>query len=322
MRRCDSLPPLPPHFVAFAWRYHSVRLSSSLPTRPDAGRRPGALGSGSPTPVGCRGGDGRVSQVPGEPPCAFALFSDPGGTDAPGPTVRRHGPRYAKGEGYPRLSNISGLNGTASALRCLRFAGWVTPPPRKTRFRLLAWLSRTGLSTRRVPTKGFQDAYISSSFPKLFLAQLQSLQGLHVVAFHSPTVQCNESPRAGRCSRCRDCMSMHCIRPPCNHCNEHPRRHVAPPGSDQTAGPEWRGRVARRGQALRKVAKVRDFRAPTLCATRLAKSGTRAANETAALPLACFPARARENLIQGRDFVQGLSGWQSFWSRDAAGREV
>ena len=39
--------------------------------------------------------------------------------------------------------------------RCLRFAGRVTPPPRKTRFRLLAKLCRAGLVTRRVPMKGF-----------------------------------------------------------------------------------------------------------------------------------------------------------------------
>ena len=39
---------------------------------------------------------------------------------------------------------------------CLRFAGRVTPPPRKTRFRLLARLYRTGLATRRVPSKGFK----------------------------------------------------------------------------------------------------------------------------------------------------------------------
>jgi hypothetical protein len=38
---------------------------------------------------------------------------------------------------------------------CLRFAGRVAPTPRKTRFRLLARLSRTGLTTRRVPSKGF-----------------------------------------------------------------------------------------------------------------------------------------------------------------------
>ena len=39
---------------------------------------------------------------------------------------------------------------------CLRFAGRVAPTPRKTRFRLLARLSRTGLITRRVPLKGFK----------------------------------------------------------------------------------------------------------------------------------------------------------------------
>src|SRR3954453_3135607 len=39
--------------------------------------------------------------------------------------------------------------------RCLRFAGEVTRPPRKTRFRLLARLCRAGLVTRRVSTKGF-----------------------------------------------------------------------------------------------------------------------------------------------------------------------
>ena len=29
-------------------------------------------------------GDDRISYVPGEPSCAFALLSDPGGTDVPG----------------------------------------------------------------------------------------------------------------------------------------------------------------------------------------------------------------------------------------------
>jgi len=39
--------------------------------------------------------------------------------------------------------------------RCLRFAGRVTPTPRKTRFRLLVKLYRTGSVTRKVPLKGF-----------------------------------------------------------------------------------------------------------------------------------------------------------------------
>src|SRR3954452_4207013 len=45
------------------------------------------------------------------------------------------------------------------------------PPPRKTRFRLLARLCRTGLATRRVPSKGFKQSF--PPFPS-FLAQGQT----------------------------------------------------------------------------------------------------------------------------------------------------
>jgi len=42
----------------------------------------------------------RASQVPGEPRCAYALFSDPGRTDATRPlTVGRRGPRSQHDEG-------------------------------------------------------------------------------------------------------------------------------------------------------------------------------------------------------------------------------
>src|SRR3954454_7654062 len=63
--------------------------------------------------------------------------------------------------------------------RCLRFARWVARTGRKTRFWLLAKLYQTGLVTRRVSTKGFQVAScISSSFPKLLLAQSGSVCGV------------------------------------------------------------------------------------------------------------------------------------------------
>jgi len=35
-RRYDFLPPVPPHFVAFVWRYHGVHLVGSISARPDA----------------------------------------------------------------------------------------------------------------------------------------------------------------------------------------------------------------------------------------------------------------------------------------------
>src|SRR5271168_51026 len=38
MRRFDPLPPVSPHFVSFAWRYHRCVRASS-PSVPDAGPR-------------------------------------------------------------------------------------------------------------------------------------------------------------------------------------------------------------------------------------------------------------------------------------------
>ena len=79
----------------------------------------------------------------------------------------------------PHLCDSKGSHneGTFEALshgfcnRCLRFAAWVTPGPRKTRFWLLARLCQTGLATRRVTLKGFRSVYISSSSSRLILAR-------------------------------------------------------------------------------------------------------------------------------------------------------
>ena len=63
-------------------------------------------------------------------------------------------------EGSPRVL-ISGLNRTAFDLAVYASQGWSpTHPPRKTRFRLLVRLYRTGLVTRRVPSERFQASAI------------------------------------------------------------------------------------------------------------------------------------------------------------------
>jgi hypothetical protein len=83
-------------------------------------------------------------------------------------TACRRGPRLCQGRG--RLQQkLSGLDHPARPPRCLRFAAGVSPGPRKTRFRLLAGLYRAGLATRRVPTKGFRVALVTSHppFPSL-----------------------------------------------------------------------------------------------------------------------------------------------------------
>ena len=90
----------------------------------------------------------------GNPHCALALLFDPGRTNASGHAMRRRGPRCVHDEGFRIRTFEAQSHGFGTG--CLRFAGRVAPTPRKTRFRLLAKLFRTGLITRRVPSKGFK----------------------------------------------------------------------------------------------------------------------------------------------------------------------
>ena len=75
--------------------------------------------------------------------------------------MRQRGPRTDHDEGS--CIRPFGAQSHGFGTGCLRFAGRVAPTPRKTRFRLLARLSRTGLFTHRVPLKGF------SMYPTSFL---------------------------------------------------------------------------------------------------------------------------------------------------------
>jgi len=54
------------------------------PTWSDADQGAWSFGTGNPN-ASLKDGDDRTSQVPGKPFCAYALFSDPGRTDASGP---------------------------------------------------------------------------------------------------------------------------------------------------------------------------------------------------------------------------------------------
>jgi hypothetical protein len=86
----------------------------------------------------------------------------PAGPTHQATTTRRHGPRADHDEGS--CIRPFGAQSHGFGTGCLRFAGRVTPTPRKTRFRLLARLFRTGLVTRRVPSKGF-EVYPTSQPP-------------------------------------------------------------------------------------------------------------------------------------------------------------
>ena len=69
--------------------------------------------------------------------------------------------------------------------RCLRFAGWVAPPLRKTRFRMAGQPFRAGLAIRWVLNERFQ--VIPFSFPRLCLAHPNNAEN-STVAPSAPSI--------------------------------------------------------------------------------------------------------------------------------------
>jgi len=154
MRCSDVLPPSRRASLCFAWRYHALRLSfrSRSPRRTTAGQ---GLVSGIPSRKESRGEDQDLPSSWGIL-CAYAVFSDPGRTGHTLPGRYADAALAASKAKAPAGSTLEAQShglGTG----CLRFVRWVTPPGRKTRFRLLAKLYRVGLATHRIPTKGFRD---------------------------------------------------------------------------------------------------------------------------------------------------------------------
>ena len=81
-------------------------------------------------------GDGRFSQVSGEPMCMHAPLFDPSGTACPCHNGRG---RYClPGTKHRRPHALSSFEAPSRSLhaRCLRFTAWVAPARRKTRFPL------------------------------------------------------------------------------------------------------------------------------------------------------------------------------------------
>ena len=152
MRCSDSLPPVSPRFVAFAWRYHPRAwfAPSGRDAQPWA---PGSWCSGSR--AGNVGGGGRVSQVPGQPLCPYALLLDPGRTEDARPLRRLDmAPARVINEGS-RDEKISGLDHTALGL-AVYASSWRSPDTTQDSLPA-AWPRLAGRDsvTRRVATKGF-----------------------------------------------------------------------------------------------------------------------------------------------------------------------
>ena len=154
MRRCDSLPPVSPRFVSFAWRYPRFRPILRPPQpRTQAGDQPG-VGQPGLRPA-CNGGGGRVSQVPGDPSCALALFFDPGGIGHTRPS-RRANTVPAADKSEDSHEELSRLNRTAWALAV--YASQGGSPLHHARLASGCWPGSTGRDwlPAGFPTKGFK----------------------------------------------------------------------------------------------------------------------------------------------------------------------
>ena len=167
-RRYDFLPAIPLHFVTFVWRYLSVRSFSSFPGG-QARRRGLELVTRCLRP-GIRRGDDRTSQVPGEPRLPVRhVQSTPAGLLAPDHTVAAAWPPVCEKRGLPRKVFRRSIAWHSDWLSTLRSAGY--PRPTQDSLPAAGQALPDGLSTRKVPMKGFRSAsYISSPFPKRLAA--------------------------------------------------------------------------------------------------------------------------------------------------------
>ena len=152
MRHADSSPPIPPRFVAFARRYHPSTCGS-LRRTPGATSTASGLVSRCPRPGGLYDGDDEASRVPGKPTRTHATRSDPGEVAASTASETRRDDLPSNARRRPSHAMHFGAQSRGLRAPCERFAPWVTPGPRITRFRLAADLGRMGVDTHRVSNK-------------------------------------------------------------------------------------------------------------------------------------------------------------------------
>src|SRR5262249_36919363 len=125
-RRYDFLPPVPPRFVAFAWRYLSVRSFFSLPGGRVRRRGP-ELVTRYLRP-GFRGGDGRISQVPGEPRLSVChVQSTPVGLLSPDRYSAAAWPLVCVKQRLPRKVFRRSIAWRSGSLSTLRRGGYPAP---------------------------------------------------------------------------------------------------------------------------------------------------------------------------------------------------
>ena len=106
-----------------------------------------------PPPGNLYDGDDEASRVPGKPTRTHATRSDPGEVAASTASQMRRCDLPSNARRRPSQTMHFGAQSRGLRAPCERFAPWVTPGPRITRFRLAADLGRMGLDTHRVSNK-------------------------------------------------------------------------------------------------------------------------------------------------------------------------
>src|SRR5262249_32217323 len=114
--------------LSFAWRYHPLRLRSCLSRTRRRSENLELCGLAAPRQLS--DGDDWTSQVPGEPWCAYALVSDPGGTDPVRPCDGPARPPLRKRRRLPAMRGFRGsIPRPRHSLSTLRPAGYPDRTP-------------------------------------------------------------------------------------------------------------------------------------------------------------------------------------------------
>ena len=161
IKRYDFLSPIPPHFVSFAWRYLGCTRDYA-PQRTSAPSRPGVGNPVSPS-GNCRGND-RISQVPGEPLSVCTCSNPtPAGLLAPDHYGAAAWPLVIPRQRLPREGFRRSIAWLSNSLSTLRRTGY--PATTQDSLPVAGQALLDGLSTRKVPMKGFKVVILTSHSP-------------------------------------------------------------------------------------------------------------------------------------------------------------
>ena len=161
-RRYDLLPPVPPHFVAFVWRY--LRVHSFFSLLGGRVRRRGLELLSRYLQPGAHRGNDRISQVPGEPQVSVRhVQSTPAGLRAPDHYGAAARPLVSEQQRLPRKVFRRSIAWLSDSLSTLRSAGY--PRPTQDSLPAVGQTLLDGLFARRVPMRGFR--VLTTSHPPL-----------------------------------------------------------------------------------------------------------------------------------------------------------